>query len=40
MKEPTASSLLVRTLPKSLAWPNWTSNIDDATSISFPVLLD
>src|ERR1035437_10368695 len=36
MKEPIASSLLVRTLPKSLAWPKTTSNIRAAASrISF-----
>jgi hypothetical protein len=34
MNEPIASSLLVRTLPKSLAWPNCTSNMGAAASES------
>ena len=33
MNDPIASSLLVRTLPKSLAWPNCTSNMGAIASI-------
>src|ERR1035437_4983122 len=37
MKDPIASSLLVRTLPKSLAWPKTTSNMGAAASRISPI---